>query len=358
MKPPYGITQPPSVLFVNAFDALAGSQRVGAMVVQVLQRAGADVQVELGFGNRGFLTALPSVRPLLPIENICWRKLLYPFWLMVANLVALLAVIQGRAVWTNSVFALPAALTVVLVKPSRLIVHVHELMMPRILHWMVRLAGKRGATVVTVSRHHANRLELPSTILWNAVGETPPAPPHHRQELVFVGDWRGFKGLDLFVAIARQKLPWKPVAVLGGTVNDYPVKLLSDAKEAGIICKFGLSNPGDMFGAAALALQLSDSLLVDETFSLTAAEAIWHLVPVASAGSKAVAEVAGPGLAFSIDSRCPSEFAQKISALERNPDYHRQLVERCREHRSALSVERFQEEALALLLQLGSRTAR
>lgn len=339
----------PPVLFLHPFDAKAGSQRVGAMLVRLLRNEGLDVKVALGFGSNGFLSAQSDVTASFAIESVKLRKLLYPLWLIIANLRSAFAVAKGKIIWANTVHALPAVLPALLFRPGKLVVHIHELQMPGLFRTLLAWAFRRKAILVAVSQHQADHLRLPCRILWNAVGALPPIISRVGHNLVWVGDWRPFKGFDLFVAIAEAGTPFNSIAILGGSPEQYPPSLLSRADAAGIDCRFGMSDPGAMLEGAILALQLSDSRQVDETFSLTAAEAVWNLVPVGAAGSEAVAEVAGPALAFNLNSRDPAEFAAAIRELAADPENLGKLRESCRAVQPDLSEGRYLSDLLSIL---------
>lgn len=336
------------ILFLHAADARAGSQRVGAQTVGALRKAGLQVRIWLGFGAQGFLCADVGAHPMLPFDDMRLRKLFYPLWIALANLRSLISVLTGEHVWANTVYALPAALAPMLLRPSRLVVHVHELEMPRLYHRLTALAAARGARVIAVSHFHARRLGLPVAVVDNAVGQTPPdASPGRR--LVFIGDWRPAKQFDLFVAIAEQVLPLQPRAVLAGREGDYPPALLARARAAGVQLCFGLSDPAVMLEGAALMLQLTDPGQVTETFSLTTAEAVWHLVPVGGAGTEVIGEIAGPALAFNLRSSDPADFAREIRALVADPQRHAALVAACERIRPRFSVGRYAEAVVSLV---------
>lgn len=339
----------PSVMFVNAFDAYAGSQRVGAMLVRLLRKAGLRVDVRLGFGNQGFVSDLPGASATFAVNTVAYRKLLYPMWLTLAAVRLIAPAVRGSMLWFNTVYSVPAALPVLLFRPSAVIVHIHEIEMPGIFRALLRFAHRRGATLVAVSSDHARRIGLPCRILLNAVGENPPPVARVGDRLVFIGDSRPFKGLDLFIAIAEEGVPWKPVAVLGGTPADYGDAMLDAARAAGVSCRFGLSDPAEMLRDGALLLQLTDPLRATETFSLTTAEAVWHCVPVGCTGSGAVAEVAGAALAFTIAEREPRLFAAAVRALADDPARHAALIAGAASTRSRYSEEAFRDGALAIL---------
>ncbi|WP_194751918.1 glycosyltransferase [Thermaurantiacus tibetensis] len=327
---------------------------MAALTIACLRAAGLAPEVSVGFGARGFLSEKAGVAPFLAIESPRLRRLLYPVWLAVAALRCLAAVARGTLIFVNAVYALPAALPALMLRPGRIFIHVHELEMPGLFRSLLLFARARGARVIAVSATHAAELGCATDVLMNAVDAgAPPPPPTRRSRLVFVGDNRPSKGFGLFVAIAEAGVPWSPRAVLGGCPKAHDPKLLARARAAGIELCFGLSDPAQMLADAALLLQLTDPAQVTETFSLTAAEAVWHLVPVGAAGSAAIAEVAGPALAFSLNTRDPGEFANAIRALASDQGRYAELVSGCEHVRSALARERYCQELLTLLTSNG-----
>ena len=194
-------------------------------------------------------------------------------------------------------------------------------------------------------------LGLPATLLPNAVGAgEPPDPPKERDRLVFVGTASAEKGWPLFLEIVRRlDAPGlAPHAFLAGGIDAPCPAALAEAAALGILVTVGQTDPAKHHARGFLALQLTDPALADETFSLVAAEAIWHLVPVGGAGAAVLPEVAGDALAFNIASRDPQTIAAAIETLWARPDRHAALVAAAALKRLDHRVDRFAEQALAI----------
>ena len=339
------------IIVVHAFDAHAGAQRVAAQLVAGLRQHGRDARLWLGFGSNGFISdARPDWR-FLPIEPPRWRKILYPLWLVAANLAALLPVLRGDTLWVNSIAAVPAAGPFLLFAPRRLVIHLHENNLPAVAARLVAWAGRRGAAVLAVSDYHRRRLGLDCRVLANAVGQgEPPPPPLVRDRIVYVGTIGAMKGLPLFVQLA-QRLRHDDIechAFLAGSPVSPSDADLATLDAAGITVTIAETRADRLYDRAWLVLQLTDSALADETFSLVAAEAIWHLVPVGGAGAGVLPEVAGAGLAFNLPGRDAAEMAAAIRALRADPARHAALVEGCRAERARFTIDRFVTAALAI----------
>jgi len=340
----------PRVVIVNAFDAFAGSQRVTAMLAAVLRARGHRVLVRLGFGRAGFVSGIPGVRRFLPTERVAARKRLYPLWLAIANLRTIAALVRGDIVWVCTIYALPAVLPMLLA-PRRLVIHIHETDFPGIFGALLGLAARRGAAVVAVSRTHAALLGLPARVLGNAVGDTPPTGPTQRDRLIFVGTSRALKGFDLFVAIVEVLGPTRltPVAYLGDPVAGRDPALLARSAAAGITLIYGETDPARLFADGWLTLQLTDPALWTETFSLVAAESIWHLVPVGAAGAMVVEEIGAGAIAFNDTSRDPVRIAAHVRTLLADAAAHARLVAGCAARRDDFRIDRFGAGAEAIL---------
>jgi glycosyltransferase involved in cell wall biosynthesis len=339
------------IMIVQAFDAHAGAQRIAAALAQALRSKGFDARLWLGFGRRGFVSdARPEWR-FMGTEQPLRRKLLYPLWLIAANVVALVAVLRGAAMWTNSIAAVPAAFPFMLFAPKRLVIHLHETGLPRIAKRIIGWAGSRGACVLAVSEYHRDRLGLDCRVLHNAVGEgEPPGPPARRDRVIFVGSTRPMKGLPLFIDVA-QRLAGSGLALhaflaAGPTPPD--ADAVTAARAAGVQVTIGETDPRRLFADGFVFLQTTDPLLWDETFSLVTAEALWQLVPVGAAGSRVLAEVAGPALAFNCGARDADAIAKQILALVADRAMYDALVSACFIERRRFSLERFANEAAAI----------
>jgi glycosyltransferase involved in cell wall biosynthesis len=342
-----------AILVLHAFDAEAGAQRVAAQLVEGFRGTGLRTRLWLGFGSFGFVSrAAPDWR-FLPIERPAVRKLLYPLWVLAAGFASIGPLIGGARFWANSYPAVAAAWPALLFAPRRLVIHLHENGLPPPFGSLVRRAGRRGAAVLAVSAHHASRLGMPVRVLPNAVGAgDPPQPPAERRCLVFVGTASAMKGFPLFLAIARALAgsALVPTAFLAAGPDRPDEVALAAARAAGVKVHVGETRPAVHYAEAFLALQLTDPALADETFSLVAAEAVWHLVPVAGAGSAVLAEVAGPGLAFNIAGQDAAAIAAAIRSLLDDPAAHAALVEGCRRHRRRFALERFHAEAAGIAI--------
>lgn len=340
----------PNVLIVNAFDAHAGSQRVAATLARSLAADGQSrVRVDLGFGTWGFLSELPMTRVWLGIDKPRYRRPLYPIWVIRQNVRNLLHVARGGHLWLNTVFAVPTAALALRVAPRRVVIHVHEVVFPGVLGRSMHRAIRRGAKAVCVSDHQRRQLGLDCAVLHNSVEPSDAAGAKDR--LVFVGTVSAAKGFDLFTAVARalRDTDLRPIAFVPEIRDAESMRLVEDARAAGVEVRLGETQPGRMFEGAFLTLQATDSRLWIETFSLVAAESIAHRVPVATAGSEVVAEVAGEALAFDHPSRNAAAIARDIRALRADPKRYRLLVAACAERRNKFSVKAFYDGAMKII---------
>lgn len=340
------------LVLIHAFDAYAGSQKVAGQLARGLRARGWDVKLVTGFGRTGFLTDAGVSRRFLGTENIGLRKLLYPLWLIVCNMQALAWLADGRKIWANSIHALPGVLAIILFAPHRLVVHLHEVTFEGPFRWLVRFAAGRGATLVAVSKSHALALELPATILPNAVGDTPPASPASRRRLLFVGSTRALKGFPLFLKVAQlvadtglQPVAYVSAGILGPSADD-----IAAARASGVQLVIGETDPARIFTDAFLTLQLTDPALWVETFSLVAAESVWNLVPIGAAGADVVNEVAAGAVAFNEVSRNPQKIAADIRRLRNDGQRYEELVQGCAVRREDYAMARFLDRAERIAL--------
>lgn len=339
------------VFIVHPFDAHAGSQRVAQQVRDAIGSLGHKCRVHLGFGTRGFVSAIPDVRRFLPIDDIPWRKRLYPLWILALIPRILLAVGRREIVWANTVHAIPAVLPALWLAPRRVVLHLHEIEFPWIFHTLARWAAKRGARVLCVSNVHKQELGLPAEILLNCVDAYSDLSPYNPPVLLFVGTMSRLKGFDLFVQVAREIEPGTIRAV--ACIPAVPAgadELVTAAREAGIECRCGISDPASMYPGASLLLQCTDPTMVTETFSLVMAEAMACGVPVGTTGMKVAAEILGDAWAFDVPDRDPHRIADQVRALLVNPTRLQNLREAALERRSRYAFPAFCERVGALLL--------
>ncbi|HWQ88271.1 hypothetical protein [Brevundimonas sp.] len=344
------------VLFVQPFDAYAGSQRVAEAIVNAFAAAGVNVAIKLGFGGRGFLSEVPGVRPDVRCGHIPTRKLLYPLWIMLALAPVAWAAIRGRVVWANTVYAIPPALLAILIAPRRTVVHLHEATFPAPFRLLIRFAGWRGSRLVCVSADQAQRLGVAAAILPNPVSRpTTDYISARKDRLLFVGTTQPIKGFDLYVAVCRRLtgVALRKTAYLSDE-DRHDRALVDAARGVGIDVVFGERSPDVMYADGFLVLLCTDARVCAETFSLVAAEAVTRLVPVAGTGIIVLGEVVGEALAFNDPRRDPDLIAQAIADLHRAPERAAVLRAACAERRPHFSTEIFANRLLDLLKKQGA----
>lgn len=338
------------VFLVHPFDAHAGSQRVAQHVHDALDGLGHICRVHLGFGTRGFVSTIPGVRRFLPIDDIHWRKRLYPIWLLALIPRMLLAVGRREIVWANTVHAIPAVLPVLWLAPKRVVLHLHEIEFPRLFHILAQWAARRGARVLCVSDVHRRQLELSAEVLHNCVALRSDQEPADPPVLLFVGAMSRLKGFDLFIRVVREIEPGTVRAIAYiPTVPADATELYMAANKAGIELRFGVSDPEGMYPGATLLLQCTDPTMGTETFSLVMAEALACCVPVGTTGMKVAAEILGDAWAFDLPDRDPRRIADHVRALLADPPRLQGLRDAARERRSRYAFPAFCERVCALL---------
>jgi len=336
---------------LQAFDAHAGAQRVAAQLAGCFRERGVQFRLWLGFGRTGFVSDSAPDWRFKGCDRPSRRKLMYPLWLVVANLACFWPLLSGGQVWANAIASVPAAGPFLLFAPRRLIIHLHENRLPAIAKAVVAWAGRRGVILIAVSHHHAEQLDLDCKVLPNAVGQgAPPSAPAVRDRLVFVGTASAMKGFPLFLAVV-QRLDisgLRPIAFLAGGPDTPSGQVLADAQALGIEIRVGELETAVHHANAFLLLQFTDPMMADETFSLVSAEAVWHLVPVGGGGSAVLSEVVGPALAFNRADRDPDTIAQAIRDLWADRQRYQALVEACRAQRPQYALTRFADDVVAL----------
>jgi len=343
-----------SILLINPFDAVAGSQRIAVNIVRALRTIECKLDVRLGFGSDGFLSRCSGVKRFLPTNNIKVRKFLYPLWLLILVPRVFISVISGEVVWANTIYAAPAAFLAVLFSPRRVIIHVHELDFPIIFTAFLSFAVHRGANLLCVSDFHRRELGLKAVILPNSVSVTHDELVHqHQNRLVFVGNTSAEKGFSLFIEVVRclSGCDLIPVAFFPSQEH-CDTTLLLQAESVGIAVRYGVTDPNEMYEGGFLSLLCSDPELWRETFSLVSVESMCCLVPVASAGTKVVREILGNAFAFDVSSRDPVEIASEIRKLQLNTKRHEDLVLACRARRGEYMFEHFQQRVQTLIKNL------
>jgi glycosyltransferase involved in cell wall biosynthesis len=162
------------------------------------------------------------------------------------------------------------------------------------------------------------------------------------------------KGLHLFSDVCEllSSHPMRKVAYLSDEGRqDYAA--VARARQAGVEIVFGERSPAAIYRDGFLLLVCTDPHLWVETFSMTAAEAMAHLVPSVGTGSAVLAEVVGPALAFDCSERQPGVIAASVADLYDTPR-HVQLRQACQRQRARFSPERFARQAEAIIQDLNT----
>ncbi len=338
------------VLLLHPFDAMAGSQRIAAVLARALQGLDVPVQVHLGFGTNGFVSKLGGVRRFLGVNRISLRKALYPLWIIAMAPRMIWTAWRGSLVWGNTVHAIPAVLPMLWLAPNRVVLHVHEIEFPRIFQRLLRWAASRGAHVLCVSNLHRQRLCVPAYVLPNCVDHSSDTTPLEPPVLLFVGEVSALKGFPLFVEVARRLPPVRVRTV--ACVPGIPLSTRSwaeAAQAANVEIRCGLSDPLQMFAGASLFLQCTDPSLWTETFSLVMAESLACGVPVATAGTAVAPEILGDAWAFDVPTRAPEDIAAAVLALLDDPPRLQALRSAARARRAHFSFHSFQKRVSDVL---------
>lgn len=314
------------------------------MLVTVLEEKGVLVRVRLGFGRTGFISRLPTISRFMAVESPFLRKLLYPVWVGVSMVQSAIASMRRQIVWANTIHAAPSVLLSLMIAPKRVVLHLHEIEFPSPFRIFLKLAILRGATIVCVSDFQARQLRVPAQLLPNGFG-LPPAPsaPALRNRFLFVGNTKPLKGFELYLRVAERLHVGGVVAVafLSGTRDTEDAGLVSRAESIGVDLHFAVTDPAIMFADGFACFLASNPSIATETFSLVAAESVWYLVPVISAGSAVLPEICGTALAFDAPDRNPDRIVKEIEALASDPDRYACLVGACADRRQEFEVERF-----------------
>jgi len=350
-----------TVRLIHPFDGFAGSQRVASNVATALHEAGFNVIANIGFGAVGFLARVPKRRVFLATERLGLRRLLYPVWLVWMNLATLRMIAGGATLWANTAYSLPAVLLACLIRPGRVIVHIHELTFrfPGV-GLLLRAAGRHGVTLVCVSEYQRLRLGLTARVVPNCVDELKPDTQLalDGSRLIFVGSTQAKKGFSLFLDIVDHLgvAGPEPVACLAdAATGDAP--LLARAQRLGVTVRADVTRVAALYEDGFATVVATDPAMWEETFSLVAAESLCCLVPVINAGSAVVAEVCGPALAFDCPARDAAQIAARTSALWTDADARRQLVAACSAHRDRFAPALFAKRVAALVAERFARPA-
>ena len=341
------------VLLLNPFDAFAGSQRVACDIIGRLIEAGHCVTVRLGFGGGGFLSDLQVTTTDFNISKVSVRKLVYPLWVLFVSVPTAWAVLSGRLVWANTIYAALPAFVGAMLCPSRVVIHIHEANFSRLFFPILRLLAWRGVMLLCVSKDHATRIGLPAAILYNSVPLPTEDVESARDRLLFVGTTQAMKGFALFVAVCEllEEFPLRKAAYLSDKAR-HDVGLVERARCVGVEVVFNQSDPALLYSDGFLLLQATDPALWTETFSLVAVEAIARQVPVGGAGTTVLAEVLGDALAFDVPSRDPMTIADLIRSLHVDHVRHKNIRAACRRRRTTFSQHAFRSRLEDILLQL------
>jgi glycosyltransferase involved in cell wall biosynthesis len=301
------------LIFVNAFDALAGSQRVAVSLFRAFLDLKIPFKIYLGFGNVGFISEFGGVDRFSSVNLPVIRKLLYPFWVLFLWPKILYAIFKKKIIWANAVYAIPAILPAVLFSPSRLVIHVHEVDFSVIIKILLFFAARQGVCILCVSNFHRERVFTGAKVLLNSVMSSGWAKRQDVPTILFVGNATALKGFPLFIEVikllpAHQFRAVACVPSISAASND----LIERAFLAGIEIRVGISDPAQIYTEASLLLQCTDPNLWTETFSLVVVEAISFAVPVATVGLMVAGEILGDAIAFDVPVRDPTVIAAKI----------------------------------------------
>lgn len=344
----------------------SGSPKVLRQLLKGWAGAGHEVFLQTSLSKQGFLSELEGVHTednayrfhqALPYRLLALlRSQLTAFWSVIKQ--------AGREdiVYINTILPFGAAIAGKL-KGARVIYHIHEtsvnpLVFKRFLLLWVRLCATE---VIYVSDFlaQAEPLALPAHILWNALEDTfleqaEGRRPHHwgSGTLLMIASLKRYKGVDEFVDLAVA-------------VPDMPCELVVNATTEDIAHYFTGQNLPDnltiypvqqdvhpFYQRAAVVLNLSRPEEWQETFGLTALEAMAYGLPVIVPPVGGIAEIVLEGqTGFHLNGKDTLSIKATLETLRAEPRLYQTLSRQALAHAKTFAEPNLLARSKAILCE-------
>lgn len=292
------------ILVLHPFDSFAGSQKVTVGAIKVFEGSFDRIISLVVLGGGGFLASSSNSKFLFNVSRGIVRKVLYVLTAPFISVLVLFYIFLGFRIYASTYYSTPYLLLASIVRPSWVILHVHEIEVPSVLRRFGEFLSSRGCKLLFVSDLHRRRIALAGAIVHNFsdsnFGDLYLETRVSRTRLIFVGAPTKSKGFDFFASVTRELVGpnVEALAFIGDSI-------IPDASACNGHIKFFTSVYCEekIFSGKTLLLVCSDANLVTETFSLSCMEALKHGALVCNFGSDVCSEIFGAYLVIDDSTR-------------------------------------------------------
>jgi len=326
----------------HLLNDFSGSPRVLSLVVEGLIEKGYSVEIITSRGGKGFLSEIKDVSYSFVNYKISKNKLLWGLSLFYAQFQFFISSLarkrkEKEIIYINTILPFGAAIGAWLLN-KRIIYHVHEFpAQGNMLHKFAAFVFKRTSTkAIFVSKYLLDKYAIPSSkkkLVYNAlpasfVANSKDFKPEFSNPFVvlMLCSIRKYKGVDVFVRLAKELKDLEFTLVLNGTVEEVEAYFGDISAINNLKIVVSPSNVQKFYLEANLVLNLSLPDLWIETFGLTAIEAMCYGIPVVVPPVGGIAEITEQGKeGYQVDSRDYSLLEKTIIEISSSKSLYDQL---------------------------------
>lgn len=354
----------PRIFAFHLLNDFSGSPKILGQLLKGWVAANHTVTLHTSTTQRGFLSNIPGVTEkdnhykfysFLPLRLVA---------LLLSQLHALVTVLSLASkkdiIYVNTMLPFGAAIGGKLIG-AKVIYHIHETSItPKIFKIFLRFwVSTCAAEVIYVSNFvaRAETINKPSRILWNALENDFAATATNQRkqtwqndQVLMIASLKAYKGLDEYIALANSLPALKFDLVLNASREAIAVYFDERPMPDNLSLYPAQENVHPFYQRADIVVNLSRPEAWQETFGLTALEAMSYGIPVIVPPVGGIAEVVEDCITgFHLNGKDTPGLQYIIDALRTTPSYYRFISEEAVAHAANFSESEFINKSLTIL---------
>lgn len=301
-------TQKQDVIFIHMFNNFSGSPNVLSTITEEFYKKNIHTTIVTSFNNKGFLSDIPCSKKINVSYKFHQNLILRAFELIRFQLLSAWIILKSSKnsiVYINTILPFLSALAAK-INGNKIIYHIHEAYPKKsvfntICFWF---AENYSDKIICVSEYVKNNLSIKAQkkayTVYNSLSKSfidniKEKTRTNNKNILMISSARIYKGIFEFCELAKILPLYKFTLVCDATVEE--IDRLFENTEKTPNLKIFPSQKGlhEFYAHADLILNLSNPLLIIETFGLTILEGMYYGIPAITPNVGGIAEIIEEG---------------------------------------------------------------